>query len=45
MNSERLLALFDRVSEAPDAVPKLRRFLLDLAVPENAAAEWTSRRG
>lgn len=32
MNAERLLALFDRVSEAPDAVAKLRRFVLDLAV-------------
>jgi type I restriction enzyme S subunit len=32
MNAKRLLALFDRVSEAPDAVPKLRRFVLDLAV-------------
>lgn len=32
MNAERLLALFDRVSEAPDAVPKLRRFVLDLAL-------------
>ncbi|MDP2258617.1 MAG: restriction endonuclease subunit S [Caulobacter sp.] len=32
MNAKRLLALFDRVSEAPDAVAKLRRFVLDLAV-------------
>ena len=32
MNAERLLVLFDRVSEAPDAVPTLRRFVLDLAV-------------
>ena len=32
MNAERLLALYDRVAEAPDAVPRLRCFLLDLAV-------------
>ncbi len=28
----RLLALYDRVAEAPEAVPCLRRFVLDLAV-------------
>ena len=32
MNAERLLAHYDRVAEAPDAVPRLRRFVLDLAV-------------
>jgi type I restriction enzyme S subunit len=32
MNAERLLAHFDRLAEAPDAVPRLRRFVLDLAV-------------
>ena len=32
MNAERLLALYDRVAEAPDAIPRLRRFVLDLAV-------------
>lgn len=32
MNAERLLALYEKVSEAPDAVPRLRRFVLDLAV-------------
>ncbi len=32
MNAERLLALYDRVSDAPDAVPRLRRLVLDLAV-------------
>lgn len=32
MNPEQLLAHFDRVSEAPDAIPHLRRFILDLAV-------------
>jgi len=32
MNPERLLQHFDRVAEAPDAIPRLRRFILDLAV-------------
>jgi len=32
MNASQLLAHFDRISEAPDAVPRLRRFILDLAV-------------
>lgn len=32
MNAERLLALYEKVAEAPDAVPRLRRFVLDLAV-------------
>lgn len=32
MSPERLIAHFDRISEAPDAIPRLRRFILDLAV-------------
>ena len=32
MNPERLLAHYDRIADAPDAVPRLRRFILDLAV-------------
>lgn len=32
MNAERLLALHDRVADAPDVVPRLRRFVLDLVV-------------
>jgi type I restriction enzyme S subunit len=32
MNAELLLAHYERVSDAPDAVPRLRRFILDLAV-------------
>ena len=32
MNAARLLALYNRVADAPDAVPRLRRFVLDLAV-------------
>lgn len=32
MNAERLLAHFEMISEAPDAIARLRRFILDLAV-------------
>ncbi len=32
MNATQLLAHFDRLAESPDAVPRLRRFILDLAV-------------
>lgn len=32
MNAELLLAHFNRISDAPDAVSRLRRFVLDLAV-------------
>ncbi|MGA7416234.1 MAG: hypothetical protein WBW33_37535 [Bryobacteraceae bacterium] len=32
MNAEVLLKYFDRISEAPDAVPRLRQFVLELAV-------------
>ena len=32
MNANRLSALYDRVADAPDAVNRLRRFMLDLAV-------------
>lgn len=32
MNPTQLLAHFDRISEAPDAIARLRRFILDLAV-------------
>lgn len=32
MNAERLLALHDRVADAPDAIPRMRRFILNLAV-------------
>ena len=31
MNTERLLARCDRVAEAPDAIARMRRFVLDLA--------------
>ena len=32
MNPELLLSHFNRISDAPDAIPRLRRFVLDLAV-------------
>ncbi len=32
MNPVQLLSHFDRISDAPDAIPHLRRFILDLAV-------------
>ena len=32
MNANILLTHFDRIADAPDAVPRLRRFVLDLAV-------------
>jgi type I restriction enzyme S subunit len=32
MNADTLLKHFDRISEAPEAIPRLRRFILDLAV-------------
>lgn len=47
MNAELLLAHFDRIADAPDAVPRLRRFIRDLAVrgklvPQNANDEAAS---
>jgi len=32
MNAEHLLTHFDRIADAPGAIPRLRRFILDLAV-------------
>ncbi len=32
MNADRLLAHYERVADAPDAIPRLRRFILELAV-------------
>ena len=32
MKADRLLAHYERIADAPDAVPRLRRFVLDLAV-------------
>ena len=39
MNPDRLLMLFERVAEAPDAVDCLRRFILDLAVRGKLVAQ------
>lgn len=39
MNADRLLALHEQVAEAPDAVPRLRRFVLDLAVRGKLVAQ------
>ncbi len=32
MNADRMLAHYERIADAPDTVPRLRRFVLDLAV-------------
>jgi type I restriction enzyme, S subunit len=32
MNAERLLQHFDRISEVPNAIPRLRQIVLELAV-------------
>jgi hypothetical protein len=32
MNADRLLAHYEQIADAPDAIARLRRFLLDLAV-------------
>ena len=32
MNADRFLAHYERIADAPDAVPRLRKFILDLAV-------------
>jgi len=47
MNAARLLAHYDRIADAPDAIPRLRRFILDLAVrgklvPQDAKDEPAS---
>ena len=37
MNAERLLEVYEQISEAPDAIARLRRFVLDLAVRDGLA--------
>ena len=32
MNADRLLGHYERIADAPEAIPRLRRFILDLAV-------------
>lgn len=39
MNAAQLLEHFDRLVEAPDSVPRLRRFILDLAVRGKLVAQ------
>lgn len=39
MNADRLLALYETVAEAPDAIARLRRFVLDLAVRGKLVAQ------
>lgn len=39
MNADRLLALYEKVAEAPDAIARLRRFVLDLAVRGKLVAQ------
>ncbi len=47
MNAERLLAHYEKIADAPNAIPRLRRFVLDLAVrgklaPQDAEDEPAS---
>src|SRR4051794_17627931 len=47
MNTDRLLAHYERIADAPDAIARLRRFILDLAVrgklvPQDAGDEPAS---
>jgi type I restriction enzyme, S subunit len=47
MNTERFLAHYEQIADAPDAIARLRRFILDLAVrgklvPQNANDEPAS---
>lgn len=47
MNAERLLQHYERIADAPDAIARLRRFILDLAVrgklvPQDASDEPAS---
>ena len=47
MNAERLLAHYEQIAGTPDAIARLRRFILDLAVrgmlmPQNANDEPAS---
>jgi len=47
MNAERLLQHYDRIADAPNAIPRLRSFILDLAVrgklvPQDSADEPAS---
>ena len=39
MNADRLLDHYERIADAPDAIPRLRRFILDLAVRGKLVAQ------
>tara|TARA_R110002110_G_scaffold305242_2_gene519282 strand:+ start:2589 stop:4280 length:1692 start_codon:yes stop_codon:yes gene_type:complete len=39
MNANQLLAHYEQVADAPDAIPRLRRFILDLAVRGKLVAQ------
>jgi type I restriction enzyme S subunit len=39
MNAERLLSLYERIADAPEAIARLRRFILDLAVRGRLVAQ------
>ena len=39
MNADRLLAHYERIADVPDAVPRLRRFILDVAVRGKLVAQ------
>jgi type I restriction enzyme S subunit len=39
MNAELLIAHFDLINDAPEAIPRLRRFVLDLAVRGKLVAQ------
>lgn len=50
MNAERLLQHYEQIADAPDAVARLRRFILDLAVrgklvPQNATEKPAENHG
>jgi type I restriction enzyme S subunit len=49
MNADRLLAHYEKIADAPDAIARLRRFILDLAVrgklvPQDANDEPVAKR-
>ena len=45
MNADRLLAHYEKIADAPDAIARLRRFILDLAVRGKLRAQFAQRRG
>ena len=44
MNADRLLAHYEKVADAPDAIVRLRRFILDLAARGKLVAAGPERR-